>query len=1154
MTTRTFQRRSLTTDRGSSGMRFLSLFLASALVIPGGLAAPEAAEALGTTTRASVSSAGVEANGSSENFAISANGRFVVFDSIATNLVAGDTNGTRDVFIRDRQTGTTERVSVSSTGVQANGSSMKPTISADGRYVAFESLATNLVSPTGNGYLHIYRRDRTTRLTVRVSVIGASTQGNANSYNPSISGNGRYVAFDSTATNLVSGDSNQARDVFVRDVDTSTTTRVSLTSTGTQATFQKPSQKPSISADGRYVAFESDATNLVSGTDNGKWHVYVRDRTGATTIRVSVTSGGTQGDNWSQNAAISGDGRYVAFDSYATNLVTGDTNGVLDVFVRDLTTSQTTRISRSSSGAQGNAASSGPSISFDGRYVAFPSGATNLVDGDTNGQTDIFVRDRTDSQTLRVSVSSGGEQADSYSFPSAISADGLTVAFRSYASNLISGDDNNAADIFVNERPLPLPLATVTNLTSTTHPSSTTWYSSTTPSFQWTGSGSATGYSYSMSQNSADVPDNTQDTPDQSYMSGPMADGVWYFKVKARNADDVWGPVAGPVTVRIDATAPVGTISIDSGATHTSSPDVTVSHTVTWGPSGAGQMRHSLDGGVNWTAWETYAATKALTLSAGDGTKTVRAEFRDNASPQNTSTAVISDDIILDTTLPSVTGLGSSTHPDPSTWYSSNTPAFQWTGVNGSSGISGYSYSISQNSADVPDNTQDTTSQSYTSEPRADGVWYFKVKARNTAGLWGSVAGPVTVRIDATAPVGTISINSGATHTNSTSVTVSHAVTWGPSGAGQMRHSLDGGATWTAWETYAATKALTLPAGDGTKTVRAQFRDNASPQNVSTALISDSIILDTQAPLPTVIAGSNRYATAIAGSKAAFPSAPAVVIATGENFADALGGAGLAGALKSPLLLTEKAALPGAVATEIGRLKASKAYILGGTGAVSANVEVALKRQLGAANVVRIAGSNRYDTANRVAARTISILGTGYSGDAFIATGANYPDALGASPIAAAEGMPVILADPASASVTLPASVKRVWITGGTSAVPARVESSLLSRLGPGNVKRLAGDDRFDTAAKVATYGISRGMSWSGVGITTGMDFPDALAAGPVLGSRSYVMLLTDSNSVPAPTVNTLSANKTKIDAVHFFGGDAAVPPSVRTTVTNLVK
>jgi putative cell wall-binding protein len=302
------------------------------------------------------------------------------------------------------------------------------------------------------------------------------------------------------------------------------------------------------------------------------------------------------------------------------------------------------------------------------------------------------------------------------------------------------------------------------------------------------------------------------------------------------------------------------------------------------------------------------------------------------------------------------------------------------------------------------------------------------------------------------------------------------------------------------------------------------------------------------------VQGNNRYETAIAGSKAAFQDgAPAVVIATGASFADALGGAALAGALKSPLLLTPRATLPDAVRAEIVRLKAKDVYILGGSAAVSTAVQNSLTVIPGVTSVTRIAGANRYQTAEQVAAATIDVLGMEYEGDAFVATGANFPDALGASPIAAARRMPIYLANPASSSVSLPSQVERVWISGGEAAVPIAIEASLKTKLGFGNVTRLAGSNRFHTAAMLASFGETRGMSWNGVGIATGRNFPDALAAGPVLGARNTVLLLTDSTSVPSQTQSALSAKKDEIFAVHFFGGSAAVPPAVRTTVLNLV-
>ncbi len=294
--------------------------------------------------------------------------------------------------MRDRQTGAIEVVSVSSDGAHGNGRSYEPSISADGRYVAFESDATNLVPGDTNGSNDIFVHDRQTGVTERVSVSSDGAQGNQYSYYPFISADGRYVAFESRATNLVPGDTNISYDVFVHDRQTGVTERVSVSSGGTQG--KNNSQHPAISADGRYVAFMSYASNLVPGDTNGTYDVFVRDQQTGVTERVSVSSDGTQGNSISYAPSISGDGRYVALSSYASNLVPGDTNGTSDIFVRHRQTGVTERVSVSSGGTQGNGDSRVPAISADGRYVAFESDASYLVPGDTNGAWGVFVRDR----------------------------------------------------------------------------------------------------------------------------------------------------------------------------------------------------------------------------------------------------------------------------------------------------------------------------------------------------------------------------------------------------------------------------------------------------------------------------------------------------------------------------------------------------------------------------------------------------------------------------------------------------------------------------------------------------------------------------------------------------------------------------------------
>src|SRR4028119_204549 len=401
-----------------------------------------------TITPISVDSAGNLGNSGSYRPSISADGRFVVFYSEASNIVPEDTNGKTDVFVRDRLTNTTTLVSLDSAGNQANSPSFAASISADGRFVAFSSLASNIVPGDTNNTFDIFVRDTLTNTTTRVSVDSAGNQGNGGSDNPSISADGRFVAFTSVASNIVPGDTNNTSDIFVRDRLTNTTTRVSVDSAGNQGNFFSGSA--SISADGRFVAFSSNSSNLVPGDPNNRDEIFVRDLSTNTTTRVSVDSAGNLGNGFSYSASISADGRFVAFSSDATNLVPGDdTNSSRDILVRDRLTNTTTRVSVDSAGNQANSSSFAPSISADGRFVAFYSEATNLVLGDTNNTYDIFVRDTLTNTTTRVSLDSAGNQGNGFSYSPSISADGRFVAFESTTSNFVPGDTNNNRDIFV---------------------------------------------------------------------------------------------------------------------------------------------------------------------------------------------------------------------------------------------------------------------------------------------------------------------------------------------------------------------------------------------------------------------------------------------------------------------------------------------------------------------------------------------------------------------------------------------------------------------------------------------------------------------------------------------------------------------------------
>jgi Tol biopolymer transport system component len=350
--------------------------------------------------------------------------------------------------VNDRLTGITTRVSVGSSGAQANGESYAPSISADGRYVAFASDATNLVDGDTNATGDVFVRDITLGTTTRVSIGSDAHQADGASSDPAISADGRFVSFVSSATNLAANDDNGSSDVFVHDLQSGSTECVSMGTSGQTALGS--SESPAISADGRYIAFASTAGDLITpGDANKAWDVFVRDRTSDTTVRASVSSSGLEGNGHSIAPAISGDGRLVAFQSQATNLIAGDSNSRADVFLRDCVTGTTSCISVGASGAQGNGASTRPAISADSRFIAFLSAATNLVAGDTNGAQDVFVYDREGAQTSRVSLDAAGGEGHGAAMSPAISADGRYVAFPSGAAQLLAGDTNAAVDVFV---------------------------------------------------------------------------------------------------------------------------------------------------------------------------------------------------------------------------------------------------------------------------------------------------------------------------------------------------------------------------------------------------------------------------------------------------------------------------------------------------------------------------------------------------------------------------------------------------------------------------------------------------------------------------------------------------------------------------------
>ncbi|HTF88230.1 MAG TPA: calcium-binding protein [Planctomycetota bacterium] len=340
----------------------------------------------------SVSLTGGPANSTSDEAVFSRDGTCLVFRSMGSDIVVGDTNSRADMFLLELQTSVITRVSLGSGGLQANDHSAWPGVSANGRFVAFNSSATNLVPGDTNGWNDIFVHDRQTGITTRESVSSSGAQADLDTLELALSDDGRFVAFMSLATNLVPGDTNQRADIFVHDRQSGATTRVNVDDAGNQASPSSWSGDPKISADGRFVAFWSNAANLVPGDTNGFDDTFVHDCVNGTTIRVSVDASGVEGNAPSNVSSITPDGRFVAFASQARNFVPGINLFLMNIFVRDLWTNTITCASTTAAGGPANGDSFIPVISNDGRVVAFESTAV-LDPGDGNIHRDIYAHD-----------------------------------------------------------------------------------------------------------------------------------------------------------------------------------------------------------------------------------------------------------------------------------------------------------------------------------------------------------------------------------------------------------------------------------------------------------------------------------------------------------------------------------------------------------------------------------------------------------------------------------------------------------------------------------------------------------------------------------------------------------------------------------------
>jgi Tol biopolymer transport system component len=360
------------------------------------------------------------------NVALSRDGKIVTFASRSSDHVAGDTNGVEDVFALELATKEVSRISTSAAGAQGNGSSPRTSISADGKLVAFYSAASNLVAGDTNGVEDIFVKDRTTGAITRVSVSSSGVQANGHCLGPSISADGRFVAFSSTATNLDENCASSGRQYFfLHDRETKQTRCETSLSHGI------------ISPDGN-VLVGGYATNVLAvGRSGGA----------ATLLSLDPLGGPTDGPS-DPPGSVSNGADFIPFASSASDLVPNDTNLESDIFVRDQQAGTLTRVSVASDGTQGDLGSYKALISGDGRFVAFDSDATNLVPGDTNGLGDVFVHDRSTGTTKRINVGRNGEEANSMSGVSAMSADGRVIVFVSWATTLVP-EEHESLGVFV---------------------------------------------------------------------------------------------------------------------------------------------------------------------------------------------------------------------------------------------------------------------------------------------------------------------------------------------------------------------------------------------------------------------------------------------------------------------------------------------------------------------------------------------------------------------------------------------------------------------------------------------------------------------------------------------------------------------------------
>ena len=687
--------------------------------------------------------------------------------------------------------------------------------------------------------------------------------------------------------------------------------------------------------------------------------------------------------------------------------------------------------------------------------------------------------------------------------------------------------------------PVNPPAPSITSLTSSSHPAGV-WTSDTSVDLSWLGSGTdIVGYAAVLDQSPTTNPTSVTTTLNTATLTATQS-GIWYAHVRGLDALGQWGTTAH-LEVLVDVADPSATFEPEPTGYETSA---SVPLSATDAHSGVASVSYSIDGGPVTT---TSSPTNVVISTPGTYEVTYWAEDNagNTAAGQSASVTVFS----INPEAPVVTSLTSSSHP-ASTWVAAASVDVAWTATG--TDIAGYAAVLDQSPTTVP-SAVTTTQQSATLTASGSGVWYAHVRAVDDLDQW-SATQHLAVQVDITPPVASFSPDP-AGYDGSASVPLS--ATDAHSGLASVSYSIDGGPVTT---TSSPTNVVISTPGtyDVAYWAEDEVGNAAAEQTKEVVVRAVSTVPD-----DTQVEGANRYDTAIAAAQLNFSEPMAagpdghrwVVVASGTNWPDALAASGLAGALQAPLLLTKPTALPASVSSYIDTLGADRVAVVGGTAAVSDAVASQLASLVGgAANVKRYGGSTRYATASLVAALTVTSTGRPeWDHVAFLATGGNFPDALAAGPLSAAEGRPLYLAHPTSGisdatiDAMLAAGVQRVIVLGGSSVVSqATVDRVRAAGITIGASDRWAGADRYETARIVAENSLTAGLSAATPGLATGQDFPDALAGGVAQGLSGSVLVLSKSASLSAPASTFLGDHAEEIDEVRFYGGLAALSQTVR--------